>query len=139
MKNTEELEHELKSATNILDYLERNTHEMLQYSLTTYLNEWLAEKGLTKADVVRGSNLTRAYVYQIWSGRKHPSRDKVIALAFGLGLNADEAQTLLKQAGYGQLYPREPRDALLLFALQQRMDIIQANDLLDDHHIEALE
>ena len=108
-------------------------------SLSTYLNQWLITKNLTKADVVRGSNLTKAYVYQIFLGRKYPSRDKVIAIAFGLDLTTDETQILLKQAGYRELYPRDPRDALLLFAIERKMNIIDTNELLFDHNIEVLE
>lgn len=139
MKTTAELEHEIRNATNILDYLKHNHTEMQLDSLPNYLNEWLEQKGLTKADVVRGSNLTKAYVYQIFQGRKFPSRDKVIALAFGLRLNTEETQTLLKQAGYRELYPRDPRDAMLLFSIEHQQDIISTNELLYDHNIEVLE
>jgi len=89
--------------------------------------------------VVRRSNLNKAYVYQIFLGKKYPSRDKVIALAFGLGLDAEETQMLLKQAGYRELYPRDPRDTLLLYAISQKMTIIDTNELLYDHNIEVLE
>lgn len=139
MKTTDELIHEIKTSGNILDYLAENREEMQLNSLTEYLDDWLNRKSLSKADVVRRSNLNKAYVYQIFLGKKYPSRDKVIALAFGLGLNADETQTLLKQAGYRELYPRDPRDALLLFAIGQNMGIIDANELLYDHNIEVLE
>ena len=46
---------------------------------------------------------------------------------------------LLKQAGYRELYPRDRRDALLLFAINQKMDIVGANEVLYDHEIEVLE
>ncbi len=88
---------------------------------------------------MRRSNLNRAYVYQIFLGKKYPSRDKVIALSFGLGLDAEEMQTLLKQAGYRELYPRDPRDTLILFAINQNMNILTTNELLYDHNIEVLE
>ncbi len=88
---------------------------------------------------MRRSNLNRAYVYQIFLRRKYPSRDKVIALAFGLELNAEETQAVLMQAGYRELYPRDPRDALLLFAIGRGKSILDANDLLYDHNIEVLE
>ena len=107
--------------------------------LTKYLEEWIQEKNLAKADVVRRSNLNRAYVYQIFLGRKYPSRDKVIALAFGMGLTADETQKLLKQVGYRELYPREPRDALLLYAVGHGKTILEANQLLYDNNIDVLE
>ncbi len=139
MKTTDELIHEIKTSTDILDYLEKNSGEMQVDSLPEYLKDWLRRKGLSKADVVRRSNLNRAYVYQIFLGRKYPSRDKVIALAFGLGLDSDEAQTLLKQAGYRELYPRDPRDALLLYSLSRGETILQANEALYDHNIEVLE
>ena len=139
MKTTDELIHEIKTSKDILDYLEKNSGEMQVDSLPEYLKDWLRRKGLTKADVVRRSNLNRAYVYLIFLGRKYPSRDKVIALAFGLGLDSDETQTLLKQAGYRELYPRDPRDALLLYSLSQGETILQANEALYDHNIEVLE
>ena len=139
MKTTDQLEHEIQHATDILDFLERNSEEMQLDSLPNYLNEWLERKNCSKADVVRGSNLTKAYVYQIFQGRKYPSRDKVIALAFGLGLDAEETQILLQQAGYRKLYPRDPRDALLLFSIGHGNNIIATNELLYDHNIEVLE
>ena len=55
-KDTEELEHELKSA-DIKDYLEENRDNLRQYTLAQYLEKLLAEKGLVKAEVVKRSNL----------------------------------------------------------------------------------
>lgn len=139
MKDTAELMNEIKSAKNILDYMERNQGEMHLNTLADCLNEWLPKKDCQVADVVKKSNLNKSYVYQIFNRKKFPSRDKVIALAFGLELNADETQKLLKQAGYRELYPRDKRDALLLFAINQKMNILDANEVLYDHEIEVLE
>ena len=139
MKTTDELAHEINRSDNILDYFAENRGEMQLDSLPEYLESWLNQKGCSKADVVRRSNLNKAYVYQIFSGKKYPSRDKVIALAFGLGLDDKEVQMLLKQAGYRELYPRDPRDALLLYAIGHHKGIIDANELLYDHNIEVLE
>ena len=139
MKTTDELAHEISLSDNILDYFAENRGEMQLDSLPEYLESWLKQKGVSKADVVRRSNLNKAYVYQIFSGKKYPSRDKVIALAFGLGLDDKEVQMLLKQAGYRDLYPRDPRDALLLYAIGHHKGIIDANELLYDHNIEVLE
>ncbi len=139
MKTTDDLVNEIKESSNILDFLAENHEEMQLNGLVSYLEEWLREKDLTKADVVRRSNLNRAYVYQIFLGRKYPSRDKVIALAFGMGLTAEETQKLLKQASYRELYPRDPRDALLLYAVEHDMTILDANELLYDNNIDVLE
>lgn len=139
MKSTDELIHEIKNSKNILDYMERNQKEMQINTLSECLNGWLKKKNLSRADVVKKSNLNKAYVYQIFSGKKYPSRDKVIALAFGFGLNADETQSFLKQAGYRELYPRDPRDTLLFFAINQGKNIIDANEMLYNHNLEVLE
>ena len=139
MKTTDELTHEISQSDNILDYFAENRSEMQLDSLPEYLNRWLKQKNCSKADVVRRSNLNKAYVYQIFLGKKYPSRDKIIALAFGLELDEKEVQVLLKQAGYRELYPRDPRDALLLYAIGHHQSIINANELLYDHNIEVLE
>lgn len=139
MKTTDELAHEICRSDNILDYFAENRGEMQIDSLPEYLERWLKRKDCTKADVVRRSNLNKAYVYQIFLGKKYPSRDKVIALAFGLKLDEKEVQVLLKQAGYRELYPRDPRDALLLYAIGHHKGIIDANEILYDHNIEVLE
>ena len=139
MKNTDELLNEIKNTKNILDYIERNKQDMQLNTLTECLNNLLIKKNVSIANVVKKSNLNKSYVYQIFRGKKYPSRDKVIALAFGLELNADETQSLLKQAGFRELYPRDVRDALLLFAINQKMSIIDTNEILYDHEIEVLE
>ena len=139
MKTTDELTHEISQSDNILDYFAENRSEIQLDSLPDYLDKWLKQKNCSKADVVRRSNLNKAYVYQIFLGKKYPSRDKIIALAFGLELDDKEVQVLLKQAGYRELYPRDPRDALLLYAIGHHQNIIDANELLYDHNIEVLE
>lgn len=138
-KSTEELNHEIKSATDIEDYLEKNRNDnLLTDSLPKHLEMLLSQKGISKADVVRGSLLDRAYVYQIFSGDKSPSRDKLIAIAFGLGLSDGETQKMLKLSGNRELYARDERDALILFALQHEKTIMDTNELLFSHNLTVL-
>lgn len=137
-KTTAELNHEIKNATDIEDFLTKNKAQMISYSLPEYLKMLLSQKGISRADVVRGSLLDRAYVYQIFSGEKTPSRDKLIAIAFGLSLSDGEAQKMLKLSGNRGLYARDKRDALILFALQRKKNILEANDLLNVHSLRTL-
>lgn len=137
-KTTEELKHEIKAATDIEDYLRENKENMLDRSLPRYLEELLAQKGLSRAQVVRDSLLDRAYVYQIFSGEKNPSRDKLLSLAFGLGLSSDETQRMLKISCNRELYARDERDALILFALERGKTILEVNESLFDHGFTVL-
>lgn len=132
------LDYELKCTGNIEEYLVNNKENMLMHSLPEHLNILLAQKGISRADVVRGSLLDRAYVYQIFSGEKTPSRDKLIAIAFGLRLSDDETQKMLKLSGNRELYVRDVRDAVILFALHHKKTIFETNELLFAHNFTAL-
>lgn len=136
--STEELSHQIEEATNIEDFLNANREYMLSGSLSQHLTALLAEKKISKADVVRGSLLDRAYVYQIFSGERRPSRDKLLALSFGLRLTADETQKMMKLSGNRELYVRDQRDAIILFALQHHKTIMETNELLDANQMPAL-
>lgn len=138
-KSTDELKHEIKAATDMEDYLTENSEHLLKDSLSEHLYMLLSKKHLRRADVIRDSLLGRAYVYRIFAGEKNPSRDKLIALAFGLHLSEEETQKLLKFSGNRDLYARDRRDALILFALQRQMGIMDANGLLLDHGLAVLE
>lgn len=137
-KTTDVLMHEIKTATDIEDYLKTNQNNMITCTLSEYLNMLLSQKGISKADAVRGSLLDRAYVYQIFSGERTASRDKLLALAFGMCLTDDETQKMLKLSCNRELYPRDERDALILFALQSRRTILDANELLFSHGFAVL-
>lgn len=138
-KSTDELRHEITMATDMEDYLTRNQEHLLKASLSEHLHMLLTEKNLRRADVIRGSLLGRAYVYRIFAGDKIPSRDKLIALSFGLKLSEKETQKMLKLSGNRELYARDERDALILFALQRNMSIMDANGMLLDHGYAVLD
>lgn len=138
-KLTEELIHEIENTQKVEDYLDCNRSELINSRFHEYMKKLLTEKSLKKTDIVSGSNLNRAYVYQIFSGSKVPSRDKVIALGFGYKLDLSEMQRFLKQAGYRELYARDKRDAILIFALNKDLDIVQTNELIDNLSEQILE
>ncbi len=132
------LDERMRKARNIDEYLAGNQEYMLNQSLKEHLNALLIQKGLLVADVARGSELDRGYVYQIFNGKKRPSRDKLIAIAFGLGLDEDETQRMLKLSRNKELYVRDKRDAVILFALQRKKTLSETNELLYDHGMTAL-
>ena len=111
---------------------------MLDLTLSEHLMLLLRKKKLKRADVVRDSGLEKAYVYQIFDGKKRPSRDKLIAIAFGLHLNSKETQRMLKLGGCSELYARVARDAVILFAIQRGMSIAAADDLLYKNNFPTL-
>ena len=133
MVSTATVEKNLLKTKSIFDFLRKNRKYMLDLTLSEYLMLLLKHKKLKRADVVRDSGLEKAYVYQIFSGEKKPARDKLIAIAFGLHLNSKETQRMLKLGGCSELYARQTRDAIILFAIQRGIDIWKTDDFLADN------
>lgn len=129
-KSTDELLHILKN-NNLCDYLNTNKNEFVSEPLCNILNNLLKAKNLSKAKVIEKANIFNVYGYQIFSGAKNPSRDKLISLCFGMNLSLSETQTLLKHAGYAILYPRSKRDSVIIYALENNIDLINLNIELD--------
>lgn len=130
--------HNLGKAADFYDFLAMNQENMLTLTLSEYLMMLLKQKELKRADVVRESGLEKAYVYQIFDGEKKPSRDKLIALAFGLHLDKEETQRMLKLSGCSELYPRMERDALILFNIQHGKGITETDDALYERGLDTL-
>ena len=129
-KSTGDLFTELKDDKNLKGYLRRNREEFV-VPLGEYLEKLLAEKNLTKKEVIERSDLNREYVYHIFSGlKKNPSRPKILAIAIAMELDLDEIQYLLRYAGFGLLYPRNQWDAIIISAVEQKFTVAQTNELL---------
>ena len=136
-KSTEELLNILKNSS--LDAcLKNNNGELIENPICDYLTAIIDERNLSKAEVIKNSYIQTNYAYQIFSGLKVPSRDKLISLCFGLSLSIDEAQTLLKYAGYAQLYPRVKRDSVIISALENGKSVIDCNIILDELNLSPL-
>ena len=130
-KDTDELFVELREDNDIKNYLRRNRAEFVQ-PLSEYLANLLAQKQLSKQAVIERSGVQREYAYHIFSGlKKNPSRPKILALAFAMGLTLEETQYLLRYAKQSPLYPRNPWDSIIISAIDQRLSVLQTNELLN--------
>ena len=139
-KTTEELMEILKSKKSIGAYFEEEVNELEFSSLAEYLELLLREKHLKKSDVIRRSNLDKNYAYQIFNGNKtNPSRNKMLMLALGMNLQIIETRKLLKIAGACDLYPRSPRDSVILYCLNKGSTLMEVNELLSDYNLDILE
>ncbi|WP_407386354.1 XRE family transcriptional regulator [Ruminococcus sp.] len=137
-KSTDELLKQLKRKSNIEEFFKENGSELIFDSLSEMVTFYMNQKGLKKADVVRRSMLGN-YAYSIINGnRKKPERDKLIMLCFGLKLTSEEANLLLKKSSNGELYVRNPRDLVLIYALDRNQSVIEANNKLEEFGLDEL-
>lgn len=130
-KDTEELENELAETKRVEDFLADNAENFRNFTLADYLNKLLAEKNLSKTDVIQKSQLDATYVYRVFSGiTKKPARPKIIAVALALNLSPKETDYLLYYAGAEKLYVRNEWDSIIFFALENHLSIAETNELL---------
>lgn len=130
-KATDELLKILNQEEEIETYIEENKEDLIDLSLSDYLDDMLKKYNISKNSAINNSELNQIYGYQIFYGKKkNPSRDKLIQLIFGMGLNITDAQRLLKIAGVNELYPRIKRDSIIIFAINKKINITQCDELL---------
>ncbi len=132
MKKTDELLKIINKSRDIDGFLKEHKQEFIKVNTAEYLNTIIEEKNLVKRDVIQVSGIDRVYAYQILNGTRTPSRDKLIQFSFGLGLNVEETQKLLKYNGHAPLYTHNRRDSIILFAIKEEVSVIELNILLDD-------
>ena len=94
------------------------------------LYKMIQERDLTPKDIIIASGIDRSYFYHILSGVKMPGRNMVLRIGFCLHASLNEMNHLLILAGANSLYPRIRRDAALIYAIQQKYTMEQANELL---------
>lgn len=72
------------------------------------------------AEIARKAGIDDSYCRKIISGKRNPRRDILILIgAFGLGLEFEELQYLLKRSGVSELSPNNgERDAIIVYGIQ---------------------
>ncbi|MCR4688928.1 MAG: helix-turn-helix transcriptional regulator [Saccharofermentans sp.] len=106
--------------------------------LKTYLKQILEEKHMSTADLQKKSHIDRTYIYQIMDGSKKPGRDKIISIALGAGMDLAQCQRALVIAQEGILYPKNKRDSVIIYAINNQMSVMDLNALLEEYEVPTL-
>lgn len=138
MKNTIDLQEALMDAPDLNRFLDENRENFNNTSVADSLNQMILKQRISKSALARQSGMSEVYLHQVFSGRRTPSRTRLLCMCFGLQATVEEAQVLLKQCGYAPLYPKNRRDAILLYGLSHKETLFQINDTLFDEGEETL-
>ena len=135
MEETNDLLKRLNNSKNLealSEYLEKidSTDSCL---LNEHIKELMKSRQINSSELIRRSRIERTYCYQILNGRKKPGRDKLISIALALNLELNETQRLLEIAKEGVLYVKSKRDSILIFAINQKMSVLDTNFLLTQY------
>ena len=120
----------LFKAPDLKTYMEENAAAMAMPAFGGVITGLCREAGIPKARIIARSEIPRNYAYQLFSGLRNPSRDKVIQLAFGFDMGVEEAQELLKLARQAPLYPKILRDSVILRCLHEHKSVRHTQNTL---------
>lgn len=137
-KDTLKIVEELSLCEDFKTFYNENSDYMVKDTLSEMLNRLITEKNLKKSQVIKNSELSEVYSYQIFSGMRIPERKKLLCLAVGMALNLEETQNLLKCGGYSPLYVKLPFDSILIYGICKKLSIMQINQLLYTYNLETL-
>ena len=137
-KKTTELLRDLKKSRKFADYLKKNGAELRNHEFTETINRLFQSQGQSKAMIARAAGTSEAYLYQIFSGARVPSRNRLLCICIGMRVPVEDTQLLLRQCGYAPLYVRDKRDAAILYGLMHGSELSAVSDLLFENGEEPL-
>lgn len=135
-KQTTELLNILNSIDDyksLKTYINDTLDENNEITIASYFNNICEEKKISKSKLIADGDIDRTYGYQILNGSKNPSRDNIIKLALSAKLTLEETDRALTIGKEGKLYPKVIRDTFLIFAINNKLSILDTNILLDEN------
>lgn len=120
------------------DFLRENPQTDRAFS--SYMREMLKKKGKKQQDIFNAAGISYGYGYKVISGEKRTrQRDLILEICIEAGFSLEETQKALRLYEMAELYPKIPRDAVIIIALNQGSGTIEnVNKLLTEHGFPAL-
>ncbi len=135
-KSTNELNNLLENMKpdQLDSYLKDNSKYMAdeKKAFYYYMKDVLDEKNIKLKDVYSFAGVTESYGSKIVTMEKHTKdRDLIIRLCLAGHFNWDETNRALKLYGLSELYAKDPRDACIIVAVNNRIfDMYEIDEML---------
>lgn len=129
MKSTKELMNLIKWAQRE-EFVDSIREESMDAS--EMMKDILAEKQIEIKRAIDMMLLEPSYGYQIFNGRRKPTRIILLRFAIIFELTMDETQQLLKMGQKQELYPRIRFDAAIIYAIEHYYSVEEVEDLLSE-------
>ena len=97
-----------------------------------YMKDVLEEKRIKLKDIYSFAGVTESYGSKILTMEKHTrNRDLILRFCIAGHFNWDETNRALKLYGLNELYAKDPRDACIIVAINNRMyDLSDIDEIL---------
>ena len=138
-KRTTELLKELNRSTcSLSKYMSRNDEVFVNENIPKFWEGLVSKSGYSKSNIINKSDFCYCYFYDVISGRKLPTKDKVVRLCLAMKASLRDTQEALKISDRSQLYAKNRRDSILIFAINNKLTIAKCNALLTSYEEETL-
>lgn len=129
MKSTDELMNLIKNARReeFVDSLKEESMDVSEM-----MKEILSQRNIGTKRAIDMLLLEPSYGYQIFNGRRKPTRIILLRFAVLFELTVDETQKLLKMGQKQELYPRIRFDAAIIYGIEHHYSIEEVEDLLSE-------
>ena len=130
--HTSALWQRLFKSPTVNQYIAANDAAMNLPKFSDYITDLCRERGEIPEHVINRACIERSYGHHLFRGTRNPSRDTVLQIAFGLNLDVEETQQLLKIAHMTALHPKVKRDAVIAHCLYNHETTMTARLVLHE-------
>ena len=135
---TSDLETELTKSTSLETFLDENEDSFIASDFTSLLKRIFEAKGVSKAALAKRSGVSDVFLHQVFSGKRKPSRNRLLCLCIGMQTSLGECQELLLSNKNAVLYAKSRRDAVIEYGILHHMNLYEINDRLFQVYEETL-
>ena len=121
------------------DFFPQDWDEFLNDDIRDFFDTLLYETGQKKSEIIRKTNLSRTYGYQLMEGRRKGKRDYYLLIALAMSLDLKTTQRMLSVTQCDALHPLVKRDAAVIFAINHGYDCFKTLCFMESLGITPLE
>jgi len=132
------LQQELMETDDLDRFLSKHADQFQCRDTARALQALFQSRNMSKTALAERSCVSVVYLHQLFSGKRRPTRERILCICFGLQATVEEAQELLKACGFAMLYVRDRREAIVLHCLHHGCTLEDANMALHSRGFQPL-
>lgn len=137
-KNTDDLKQEIEQVADLQRFLKENEDNFISGDVATHLAKIYEKSPISKAKLAKNAYISEVYLHQLFSGKRNPSRDRILCVLIAMEASLEDIQELLHHCGFGQLYAHNRRDAIIMYGIVHNLSLIRINDTLFKEELDSL-
>ena len=127
---TGELETRLSRSSSLDAFLDEHEDSFVSSDFVSLLRRIFEEKGISKSVLAKKSGMSDVFLHQVFSGKRKPSRNRLLCLCIGMQVSLEDCQELLRRNKNATLYARSRADAIIEYGILHHLDLFEINDEL---------